>query len=199
MRHHGAPTRLLDWSRSPYVATFFAVAEARESGPQGSRDTDSAVWAVNCDALRQVENADKKSARVLPIDQEERYALLLSEIAHWPPIVAAIEPVRMNERLTAQQGLFLAQSHLSFPFKDCLVATIERADLDLTFYPWLLKKLVLKAEARLDALDELARMNITWATLMPGLDGFGASLCTEAETFSRTDDFATSFLDDQLI
>lgn len=199
MRHHGAPTRLLDWSKSPYIATFFALADARESGPEGSRDTDSAVWAINCDALRRVENADDKAAKLVPKGQEERYSLLLSGIAHWPPIVAAIEPVRMNERLTAQQGLFLAQSHLSFSFKDCLVATIEKANNDLTFYPWLLKKLVLKAEARIETLNELARMNINWATLTPGLDGFGASLCTEAETFSRADNFTTLFFEDPLI
>src|ERR1700739_1556162 len=40
MRHHGAPTRLLDWTRSPYVAAFFAIAEARE-------DEESAIWAID--------------------------------------------------------------------------------------------------------------------------------------------------------
>ena len=38
MQHHGAPTRLLDFSHSPYVATFFALENAVGT---------SAVWCIN--------------------------------------------------------------------------------------------------------------------------------------------------------
>lgn len=34
-RHHGAPTRLLDWSRNPFVGLWFAVAESQHDSIDG--------------------------------------------------------------------------------------------------------------------------------------------------------------------
>src|ERR1039457_512358 len=46
MQHHGVPTRLLDWSRSPYVALYFALEEEPKE-----QDRRSAIWAIDLDWL----------------------------------------------------------------------------------------------------------------------------------------------------
>src|SRR5216684_3693164 len=52
MQHHGAPTRLLDFTWSPYVAAFFALERAT---------SDAAIWAINLPLLWTIHDRHKIS------------------------------------------------------------------------------------------------------------------------------------------
>jgi hypothetical protein len=172
MQHHGAPTRLLDFTWSPYVAAFFALEHARG---------DAAIWAVNPQELYRRQPPGR---RHLPPKMIDGY----SEVSTSPrqkgifervylPGTAAIaqlaEPLMMNQRLIAQQGTFLIPGRLDQPVE---VILQEYGDCDS-----LLVQFTLSPDVRDEAMRELLNMNITNATLFPGLDGLAHSITYELE------------------
>jgi hypothetical protein len=169
MQHHGAPTRLLDVTKSPYVAAFFALEKA--SG-------EAAVWAVNTPVLANIKHRIKGLAtRMRNRDQidtrtEGNFWKYFQRNLH--EIVWAGEPFEMDRRLTAQSGTFLLPGVLHMPVEEILARYPNSREL--------LVKIVLPAPGiRSTAMRALYRMNLTNATLFPDLDGLARSIGIELE------------------
>src|SRR5208283_384617 len=104
-----------------------------------------------------------------------------------PALVAPVQPYRMNERLTVQQGLFLCPNKILLGFSRCLRNLLLHAKKrNMPSAEWL-HKFEVAPGARLDVLGALNNMNINSATLYPGLDGFSRSLYANAEIQNRED------------
>lgn len=162
MQHHGAPTRLLDWTESPYVALFFAVEEPD--------DRAHSIWAVSLDWLTQ------QSAPVLSSNDPRVRVTQLNAILRAGteiPVVVAASTLRINARQAAQQGLFLLSLQPDRDFCSSLLGMMTTPDIVKN--P-VLRKLIVEPCARIDLLRELKRMNLTAAALFPGLDGFARGL-----------------------
>lgn len=159
MQHHGAPTRMLDFTWSPYVAAFFALE---------SSTTDAAVWAVNSPKLgTHCFRGDTWEDDWVPSPNEALKRYKVNGLDK----VAIGEPFHKNQRLIAQSGTFLCPVDLSKPVEEILG---KRKNV--------IAKIVLCGSSlRKHALSELYSMNISNATLFPDLDGLARSLNYELE------------------
>lgn len=160
MQHHGAPTRLLDFTWSPYVAAFFALESAT---------TNAAVWAINTlvsGSLSFGPNLPQGNDTPSPEKAMQFYGF------HSVDDVAIGEPFFKNPRLIAQSGTFACPFDLTRPIDETLG---QRKNM--------IAKFILKgSDLRVQALGQLYRMNITQATLFPDLDGLARSLRYELES-----------------
>lgn len=164
MQHHGAPTRLLDFTKSPFVAAFFALEQATE---------DAAVFALNTPALWNATPAGAPELARERIDPR----LPRNFATYFSPNNRAIfwcgEPAEMDHRLVAQSGLFVVPGQIHMPL-DTILSHYAAPQALLT-------RLVIGPALRESFMRELYRMNITDATLFPDLDGLARSVAYELE------------------
>jgi hypothetical protein len=164
MQHHGAPTRLLDFTKSPFVAAFFAFENTV---------TDVAVYALNTPRLWDAAPFNNPALTREIIDPRkagnfERYFTQNDNEIVWTG-----EPSEMDQRLVAQSGTVVMPGILNKSL-DRILSQYHGPDV-------LIRKIILPRQLREEAMKSLYRMNITNATLFPDLDGLAKSIGVELE------------------
>jgi hypothetical protein len=186
MRHHGAPTRLLDFSFSFFMATFFALEHAEDA-------KDSRIWAINKTWLteetrkivkRQILGGESVWEQFNKLRAGVFFRAIYMRSEDPLQTVGPVGPFRLNQRLVLQQGLFLCPADLTTPFQNMVdgLSNSQRNVLRLT----------IKATCRDEIMRKLHRAGINRSTLFPGLDGFAHSLRTKMLILSELKDMEAS-------
>jgi len=161
-QHYGLPTRLLDWTYSPYVALHFATANLERF------DTDGAIWAVNYQKTHQLlpqrlqEKLDTEGANVFTVEMLSETLHSLEEFSALgsDPFALFLEPSSIDDRIINQFAFFSMM-----PDPCCTL------DSWLHQHPELWRRIIIPAALKWEVRDKLDQANITERVLFPGLDG----------------------------
>jgi hypothetical protein len=164
-QHHGLPTCLLDFTRNPYVAAYFAAADVMRHSPEP--DDSLAVWVVDEPNLLIGRSDPNRGLR------------------------AVVPPPSDNRTLQAQEGLFVyaALSHAR-----CSDLT-SRYEVDVALEDLLVLgsdrgqpvKLTLQRSHGQMLLHKLIKLGYDGSRLFPGYEG--AALCVREFDWARIGSF----------
>jgi hypothetical protein len=171
-QHHGLPTRMLDWSYSPFVAMHFATAALEQ------QDRDGLIWCVHYVKSRELLPRhlrlilEDEGANVFTAEMLSRGASSLTEFdalardaGELQDFVVFFEPPSLDARIVNQFALFSLMSSPSLALDEWLKD-----------HPDLLRKIIIPAELKWEVRDKLDQANITERVLFPGLDGLSSWL-----------------------
>jgi hypothetical protein len=160
MQHYGAPTRFLDWTRSPFVAAYFAVAS--------HLDKPGAIWVIHA------ATAMRRWPKDLPMDEgkaAEVKALCSPEAQDHAELYFVRRP-RETDRMAAHQGYFSLSPQVLADHAELLHAATTDPDPDgPQFF-----RFIVAPEKKLHFLRRLVGMNVTARALFPGVDGLGRTV-----------------------
>jgi hypothetical protein len=188
MQQHHAPTRLLDWTFSSYVALYFAV--------ESNHDADGAIWYFSRKALKtgssqlygekyrwfdaRIEEKRRNIIRSQELDSVDSMLQYVAFSDHDAAnMVFAYEPsdgARASERIVAQQGTFTYSKAPKSDHADAIYEAVSKACESQNEMHSLCGKIKIPSRLKKAMLQRLNQMNINSSSLFPGIDGLGRSI-----------------------
>ncbi len=166
-QHYGLPTRLMDWTYSPFVAVHFATSNLEKFGQ------DAAIWMVDFvkaktllpDKMRQALRAIGSNTFTVELLEEVMPSMADFDSEANENIAIFFEPPSHDERIVNQYAFFSAMSSATAIMDDWLLQ-----------HPDIYKRIIIPSKLKWEIRDKLDQANINERLLFPGLDGLASWL-----------------------
>jgi hypothetical protein len=163
-QHHGLPTRLIDWSFSPYIALHFMCENINHY------DVDGVLWCVDFYRTREFlpskfrEALESENAKSFDVSILRSICPTVKDLKKYHDedgnFIVFFEPPSLDERIINQFALFSFMSDANVMMNDWL-----NEHEDLYF------RLIIPSSLKWEIRDKLDQINITERMIYPGLDG----------------------------
>lgn len=177
MQHYGVPTRLLDFTESPYIALYFALESYTHH-----LGRDIALFAFDYSAVLQksiehIQSKDSgfKETRATVFErQDEIFDAVVDRFSY--DIAWIAEPQVLNARLDRQGGSFLLSGNRSLQIESVLALPL--------YVEVSLRKLVIPQTLVPGVFALLRKMNITSKSLYGDLEGLARSIRMQLQQYA---------------
>jgi hypothetical protein len=171
MQHHNIPTRLLDFTESPFVALFFAF-----DGVKPEQIDNCALWGLDyrnlmksvLEYIKSKDNSFDKSYNDVQKEQDEVFEKIIDKNSY--DVLWTTEPGIFNLRLERQKGSFLVSGNIGKRISDLLPEYFSKTSL---------KKIIIPAHLSNKVYLALEQMGINNSRLFSDIDGLGKDIRNE--------------------